>query len=83
MVKGDDDALDVEDYQHHGALGVEDFHSRLDLVELEVVEELVELEEEVGELDVALLVGSSALGFLLEVLPLGCAYRGCGWQWLT
>ena len=52
------------------------------LGELEVVEELVELVEELGELDDALLVGSSALEFLREVLPLDCAYLGCGWQWL-
>ena len=61
---------------------MEEVHDHLALVELEVEEELVELEEEVGELDVALLVGSSALGFLREVLPLDCAYRGCAWQWL-
>ena len=46
------------------------------------MEELVELVEEVEELDVALLVGSSALGFLLEVFPLDCAYHGSAWQWL-
>ena len=40
----------MEHYQPHVALGVEDFHSRLALVELEVVEELVELVEEVGDL---------------------------------
>ena len=38
--------------------------------------------EELEELDVALAVGSSALGFLLEVLPLDCAYHGSTWQWL-
>ncbi len=46
------------------------------------MEELVKLEEAVGELDVALLVGSSALGLLLEVLPLDCAIRDCGWRCL-
>ena len=66
MVEDDDDALDVEDNQPHVALGVEEVHDQLALVELEVVEEL-------EELDVALAVGRSALGFLLEVLPLDCA----------
>ena len=28
------------------------------------------------------MVGSSSLGFLLEGLPLDCAARDCGWQWL-
>ena len=37
----------------------------------------VELVEELEELDVALAVGVSALGFLLEVLPLDCADLGC------
>ena len=46
------------------------------------MEELVELVEELEELDVALSVGCSALGFLLEVLPLDCAYRDCVWLWL-
>ena len=38
--------------------------------------------EELEELGVACAVGSSALGFLLEVLPLDCADLGCGWRWL-
>ena len=65
----------MEDCQPHVALGVEEVHDQLALVELEVVEELVGLVEELEELDVALAVGSSALGFLLEVLPLDCAVR--------
>ena len=28
------------------------------------------------------MVGSSSLGFLIEGLPLDCAVRDCGWQWL-
>ena len=28
------------------------------------------------------MLDSSSLGFLCEVLPLDCAYLGCGWQWL-
>ena len=72
---------------HDVALGVEEGLGALvplgvTLVALEVEEELVELEEDVEELDIALLVGNYALGFLLEVLPLDCAYRGCVWQWL-
>ena len=58
---------------------MEEVHHQLSLVEIEVGEELVELEE-LEELDVALAVGSSALGFLLEVLPIDCADLGCGWQ---
>ena len=72
----------MDDCQPHIALGVEDFHSHHALGELEVVEELVELVEELEELDDALLVGSFALEFLREVIPLDCAYLGCGWQWL-
>ena len=72
----------MEDCQPHVVLGAEDFHSRVALVELEVVEELVELVEGLEKLDVARVVGSSAIGFLLEVLPLDCADLGCGWQWL-
>ena len=93
-VEGDDDALDMEDYHPHVALGVEEVHDQLALVELEVeveldvlveelVEELVEpdvLVEELVELDVAHAVGSSSLGFLLEELPLDCAVRDCGWR---
>ena len=44
--------------------------------------ELVELVQELEELDDALLLGSSSHGFLREVLPLDCAYLGCGCQWL-
>ena len=62
----------MEDNQPHGALGVEEVHDQLALVELEVVEELVELVEGLEELVVALAVGSFALAFLLEVLPLDC-----------
>ena len=69
----------MEDNQPHGALGVEEVHYQLALVELEVVGELVGLVEELEELDVALAVGSSSLGFLLEALPLDCADLGCGW----
>ena len=61
---------------------MEYFHSRLALVELEVVEELVELVEELEELDYALLLGSFSLEVLREALPLDCAYLGCDWQWL-
>ena len=89
MVDGDDDALNVENNHPHVALGMEEVHHLLAHVELEVVEELVELveelvelEEELEELDVALAVGSSALGFLREVLPLDCADLNCGWRWL-
>ena len=57
-------------------------HSHHALGELEVVEELVELVEELEELDDALLLGSFALEFLLEVLLLYCAYLGCGWRQL-
>ena len=69
----------MEVNQPHVALGVEEVHDHLALVELEVEEELVELVEELEELDVALAVGRSALGSLLEVLPLDCADLGCGW----
>ena len=72
----------MEDNQPHVALGVEEVHDQLALVGLEVEEELVGLVEELEELDVALAVGSSALGFLLEVLPLDCADLGCGWRLL-
>ena len=61
---------------------MEDFHSHHALGELEDVEELVELEEELEELDDSLLFGSFALEFLREVLPLDCAYLGCGWRQL-
>ena len=72
-------ALGVEEVHDQLALGVEEVHDHLALVELEVEEELVGLVE---ELDVALAVGSFALGFLLEVLPLDYADLGCGWQWV-
>ena len=72
----------MEDNQPHVALGVEDLHSHLALVELEVEVELDELVKELEELDVAHAVGSSSLGFLLEGLPLDCAVRDCGWRWL-
>ena len=71
----------MEDNQPHVALGAGEVHDQLVLVELEVEVELDELVEELEELDVAL-VGSSSLGFLLEGLPLDCAARDCGWQWL-
>ena len=69
--------FDVEDNHPHVALGMGEVHDQLALVELEVVEELVELVEELEELDDALLLGSFALEFLHEVLPLDCAYLGC------
>ena len=59
---------------------MEDFHCHVALVELDVVgelvEELVDLDE---ELDVAHAVGSSALGFLLEALPLVLELVGLSW----
>ena len=54
----------MEGSHPHVALGAEEFHDQLALVELEV---------EV-ELDDAHVVGSSSLGFLLEELPLYCAF---------
>ena len=53
---------------------MEDFHCRHALDEVDVLGELV---EELVELDVALAGGSSSLGFLLEGLPLDCAFRDC------
>ena len=79
---GDDDALDVEGNHCHVALGVDEVHDQLALIELEVVEELVELVEELEGVVDALLHGSFVLEFLREVLPLDCAYLGCGWRWL-
>ena len=79
VVEDDDDALDVEGNHPHVALGVEEVHDQLALVELEVEVELDELVEELVELGVARAVGSSSLGFLLEGLPLDCTVRGCGW----
>ena len=72
----------MEGTHPHVALGVEEVHDQLALVELEVEVELDELVEELVELDVAHAVGSSSLGFLLEGLPLDCAIRDCGWRWL-
>ena len=64
------------------ALGVKEVHAQLALVELEVEVELDELVGELEELDVAQVVGSSSLRFLLEGLPLYCSIRDCGWRWL-
>ena len=72
----------MEGNHPHVALGVEEVHDQLALVELEVVEELDELVEELEELDVALAVGSSSLGYLLKGLPLGCDIHDCGLRWL-
>ena len=47
---------------------MEDFHSHLALDELELVEELVEPVEELEELDDALLLDSSSLELLREML---------------
>ena len=82
MVDGDDDVLNMEDNHPHVTLGVEEVHDQLDLVELEVEVELDELVEGLEELDVAHVVGSSSLGFLLKGLPLDCAVLDCGWPWL-
>ena len=62
----------MEGSHPHVALGAEEVHDQLALVELEV---------EV-ELDDAHVVGSSSLGFLLEGLPLYFAVRDCSWRWL-
>ena len=56
----------MEDSHPHVALGADEVHDQLALVELEVEEEL----DELVELDVAHAVGSSSLGFLLKGLPL-------------
>ena len=72
----------MEGNHPHVALGVEQVHDQLALVELEVDVELDELVEELEELDGAHVVGSSSLGFLLEGLPLDCVVRDCGWRWL-
>ena len=76
----------MEGTHPHVALGVEEVHDQLALVELEVEVELDELVEELVEehveLNVAHAVDSSSLGFLLEGLPLGCTVRDCGWRWL-
>ena len=71
----------MEGTHPHVALGVEEVQDQLALVELEVEVELDELVEELEELDVAHVVGSSSLGSLLEGLPLDCAVRDCGWRW--
>ena len=68
----------MEGNHPHVALGVEEVHGQLVLVELDVEVEL----DELVELDVAHAVGSSSLGFLLEELPLDCAVLDCGWRWL-
>ena len=67
----------MEGNHPHVALGVDEVHDQLALVDLEVEFELEELAE---ELDVALADGSSSLGFLLGELPLDCAVRDCGWR---
>ena len=72
----------MEGSHPHVALGVEEVHDQLALVEREVKVELDELVKELEELDVACTVGSSSLGFLLKGLPLDCAIRDCGWRWL-
>ena len=72
----------MEDSHPHVALGAEEVHDQLALVELEVEVELDELVKELEELDVAIAIGSSSLGFPLEGLPLDCAVRDCGWRWL-
>ena len=69
----------MEGNHPHVALGVDEVHDQLVLVDLEGEVELEELVEELVELDVALADGSSSLGFLLEELPLDCAFRDCGW----
>ena len=72
MVDGDDYDLDVEGNHPHVALGVEEVHYELALVDLEVGEELDVLVKELVGLDVAHADGNSSLGFLLEGLPLDC-----------
>ena len=67
----------MEDSHPHVALGADEVHDQLALVELEVEVELDELVEGLEELDVAHAFGSSSLGFLLEGLPLDCAIRDC------
>ena len=65
----------MEDSHPRVALGMEEVHDQLALVELEVEVELDELVEELEELDIALAISSSSLGFLLEGLPLDWAVR--------
>ena len=72
----------MEDSHPHVALGADEVHDQLALVELAVEVELDELVEDIVELDVTHAVGSSSLGFLLEGLPLDCTVRDCGWRWL-
>ena len=70
----------MEGNHPHVALGVEEGHYQLALVDLEVGEELDVLVKELVGLDVAHADGSSSLGFLLEGLPLDCVFRDCGWR---
>ena len=56
----------MEGNHPHVALGMEEVHDQLALVELEVEVELDEFVDELEELDVAHAVGSYSLGFLLE-----------------
>ena len=72
----------MEDNHPHVALGVEEVHDQLVLVDLEVEVEPDELVEGLEELDVAHAIGNSSLGFLLEGLPLDCAIRNGGLLWL-
>ena len=72
----------MEDSHPHVALGVQEVHDQLAIVEIEVEVELDELVEELVELGVARAVGSSSLGILLEGLPLDCTVRDFGWRWL-
>ena len=70
----------MEGNHPHVALGEEEVHYQLALVDLEVGDELEELAEELVGLDFAHADGSSSLGFLLEELPLDCAVHDCGWR---
>ena len=72
----------MEGNHPHVALGMEEVHDQLALVELEVEVELDELVEGLEELDIAHAFVSSSLGFLLEELTIDCAVRDCGWRWL-
>ena len=64
----------MEGNHPHVALGVDEVHDQLALVDLEGEVEL----EELVEVDVAHADGSSSLGFLLKGLPLDCACRDSG-----
>jgi hypothetical protein len=66
----------VEDCQPHVALGTEDFHCLLALVELEV---LVELVEELVELDDALELDKSSLELHREALLVVHELADCVW----